>query len=465
MTSCDPGSTRARRVEERFGSAAPSSIRRKLPSSNPTTAAKERRPGPDPENDLAPGQRCSPERNLPTRVDDCGELRAILAPGPVTPPDAQPLDRPAVEPEDGDTADPLGPPCAAGDAENRVGMTALARKRTEPLERCGVEDTDELLQVLANRHCERNLEGRLLALAALEGRSVTLGEYRQRERNRQEGNGYDDCARTTGEAHSSKPRGKRAPGPIGDQPGERSEDARDEDRGDQRNESRKQQEQESWTLRSRQTRLVDATPEQRDQHDAEPRHTDELQNADARSVSRAKRDGDRDQHRGDDGDSCGDRQPSAGEDALLEDSHNRGAGQPGRRRTREAPGDPPDEHTGDRDDGALDDRQQPQLPRACAVPRQATPSIVEIATHPACGKDRERKQQRCRFAADEQQPVPGDGRCPLRLTQLLLRRVDGERRGSGRERRPRALDARTSASTSHRRGWPAATGHTHAYVL
>ena len=78
-------------------------------------------------------------------------------------------------------------PAPPRDAEDRIRVAALARRapgtaRAAP--RRSTRTSDD--EILAHGDVERNLERRLLALAAGERRPVALGEQRERERDREE---------------------------------------------------------------------------------------------------------------------------------------------------------------------------------------------------------------------------------------------------------------------------------------
>ena len=144
----------------------------------------------------------------------------------------------------------------------------------------------------------------------------------------------------------------------------------------------------------------------------------------------------------------------------------------GRRRAprRPMPTSQPVDGARDRDDRALGQGQQPQLPAAGAVPGEPAPGRLEIAPHAPRGEHGEGEEQRGRLAADEQQPPPGDRRGSLGRPQLLdgrlhavADRVGGEggarllaprRRGRRSPRaaagRPRAARPRRSSGTC----WP-----------
>ena len=83
---------------------------------------------------------------------------------------------------------------------------------------------------------------------------------------------------------------------------------------------------------------------------------------------------------------------------------------------------PADCSTGGGHHGHLGGRDERELPTARAVPRQAPPFRLGVATEPGRGEDGERQQQGRRFAADQQQPAPRDRPGPFGGTQLVDRR-------------------------------------------
>ena len=157
--------------------------------------------------------------------------------------------------------------------------------------------------------------------------------------------------------------------------------------------------------------------------------------------------------------------PSPRGERTLCGARRRPARQRARPRARDGdPDEPAAEDSRDRDAGALDAAEEPQLPAPCAGPREPAPCRLEIAPHPARGEDREGEQERRAFATDEEEAVPRDVRRALRCAQLLDRSVDVEGRTALRARPARAPSARARSSMFHRRGLPGFTGQTQAYV-
>ena len=67
--------------------------------------------------------------------------------------------------------------------------TVSSDELVEAPERCRVEDTHEVPEILADDDVVRHLERSLLSISAHERRSVALREQRDRERDREEGDG------------------------------------------------------------------------------------------------------------------------------------------------------------------------------------------------------------------------------------------------------------------------------------
>ena len=108
-------------------------------------------------------------------------------------------------------------------------------------------------------------------------------------------------------------------------------------------------------------------------------------------------------------------------------------------------------------DRALDPGQQPQVPAPGAVPGEAAPGCLQIPPHAPGREHREGEQERCRLAADEQEPPPGDGGRALAGAQLLdgrphawIRR-SGRTAPPGRARSPRRGRRSARASAGRRR--------------
>ena len=204
----DPGAVRARSTLGEPGRASPSSTRRNDPSSKRTIAASDTRPAPDPELDPPVRERNAAHLHRRVRLDEGRELGASSPRPPVVPPHSDALDRRIVQAEHGDAADPLGPSRPAGHPQHRARRAALADELVEARERRGIEDANEVPEILADDDVVRHLERGLLSIAAHERRPIPLRQERDGEGDGEERDRRDCSARPARQSDGRKPSGK-----------------------------------------------------------------------------------------------------------------------------------------------------------------------------------------------------------------------------------------------------------------
>ena len=351
----------------------------------------------------------------------------------VGPPHANTLDRSRVEAEHGHAAHALRAARTARHAEHRVRSASLACELGEAAFGSHVEDTDEVLEVLAHDDVERHLERRLVALPLRERRPIPLREECEREGDGQEGDRRNSAARAARKPDRSQSSRERRPLPLGPPARDRREDARDADRRHDREETGQQEEQQRRPLPARKPIFVGGAARKRDRGHEQRSDRHEIDALEACAFASRQRDGDPHEHGGGDRRRPRERQPARREDALAEHVVDRSASEARREPTDGDPEQPADQDACDRDAGALDAAEEPQLPTPCAEPREPASCLLEIAPHPASGKHGEGEKERRALAADEEQARPRDVRSALRCAQLLHRRVDVEGGGARRQ--------------------------------
>ena len=156
----------------------------------------------------------------------------------------------------------------------------------EPLDRRGVEDANEVPEVLADDDVVRHLERRLLAVALDQGRAIAPREQRDCERDRQECHRRHGRARPACKPDCCHARGQPAAAAVGAEAGERRQDPGDnESRGD-RDEAGEKQEQQRRALSARQLLLVGGAAEERDGDDEHGCRSDQVERADTAPLAR-----------------------------------------------------------------------------------------------------------------------------------------------------------------------------------
>ena len=338
-----------------------------------------------------------------------------------------------------------------------------SRERGVPRERRSVEHGDERLQVLADDDVERNGERRLVALGLDERGAIPLGEEREGEGEREEGDRDGGRARATAERHGCETRADAAVEQPAGEPDERAEEPRRRDGGGERDQARQEEQDETGVLALGEPRLVGGAAEQRSDDERDRADSGDVEQAEAALGPGRHRRGDRDDQRREHDDARREREPGRRENALAEHGTDGSACAARRQRSDDDADEPADQRAGDGDDRALGDGEEPQLPAPRAVPGEPPPGRLEIAPHAPRREHREGEEQRRRLAADEQQPPPGDGGRLLRRPELLdrsLHAVADRVAGQSAARACSLLATRPSISQS--RGRPAASGHTQA---
>ena len=392
-----------------------------------------------PELDPSVRERNATHLHRRVRLDEGRELGASSPRPPVVPPHSDSVDRRLVQAEHGDAADPLGSSRPAGHPQHRARCAALADELVEALERCGIEDANEVPEVLADDDVVRHLERSLLSIAAHERRPIPLREECDGERDGEERDRRDRSARPARQSDGRKPSRKSATPAVGPESRQRRKDPRDGECCGDRDEAGEQEQEKRRSLAARELLFVSGAADERHSDDEHRSRGNEVECSDPRALALRERHGDqrRERLRRRRPRPRGRVRPATGRSRPA----RRTTGAPASPATMPRDGDPRDpaeNDAGDRNRAALDATEQPQLPPLRPEPGEPPSRGLEVAAHAARSEDREREQKRRAFPADEEEARAGDVRRALDRSQLVHGRLDRERR-----RALGQLDART----------------------
>ena len=321
---------------------------------------------------------------------------------------------------------------------HRARCAALADELVEARERSGIEDANQVPEVLADDDVVRHLERSLLSIAAHERRPIPLREERDRERDGEERDRRDRSARPARQSDGRKPSRKSATPAVGPESRQHRKDPRDDERCGDRDEAGEQEQEKRRSLAASELLFVSGAADERHSDDEHRSRGNEVECSDPRALALRKRHGDKDENGCDDSGRDRDAEPDRRQDALAQHvDHGRSC------ELRDDAGDgdprnPAENDPGNRNRAALDPTEQPQLPPLRSEPGEPPSRGLEVAAHAPRSEDREREQKRRAFPADEEEARSGDVRRALDLPQLVHGPLDRERR-----RALGQLDART----------------------
>ena len=321
-------------------------------------AASETRAGPTP-SAMRPSASGTPRHvHLRRRPDELCQLRRPAAGPPLVPPDPDVRDRVCVEPEHGHAAHALGPSASSGHAQHRARRASVSDELVEALEwRCS-EDTNEVLEVLADDDVVRHLERRLLAISTDERRAIPLREQCDGEGDGQERDRRHSGARPAGQPDRGEPRRQRFGGRAPTTSGRGRKDPRDCERSRDRDEAREQEKQKRRPLPACKLLLVGCSAYERHRDDEQRRDGNDVERADSRALALRKRHRDPDEHGCDDG--RRDREPHSDrrQDALAKNVQRGRSGEPGDEAAHGDPREPAENDADERHGAALEAAQQ-----------------------------------------------------------------------------------------------------------
>ncbi len=254
-----------------------------------------------PELDPSIRERHATHLHCRIRLDEGRELVASSPRPPIVPPHSDSLDRRLVQAEHGDAADPLGSSRPAGHPQHRARCAALADELVEALERCGIEDANQVPEVLANDNVVRYLEGSLLTIAAHERRPIPLREECDRERDGEERDRRDRSARPARQSDGRKPCRKSATPAVGPESRQRRKDPRDHECCGDRDEAGEHEQEKRRPLAASELLFVSGAADERHRDDEHRSRGDEVECSDPRALALRERHGDKDENGCDDG--------------------------------------------------------------------------------------------------------------------------------------------------------------------
>ena len=295
------------------------------------------------------------------------------------------------------------------------------RQCPEASQRRGLQDRNEPRQIFAQDIVRRNRERRLVGLAALECRTVGLGEQREAETDDEERGRNCGTPGIAGKRQRGQAEGHGSVTALPLEGAEgRSEHARPQHGRDEDDQRRQHQQHGAGAAPSGKRPRISGATRERD-HDCDQRsdrgsvHRRHGERAQAhRSGAEREQDDERRSGR----DRSGQHEAAPGDDGMCEHRTRRDARTGGDQRADAAARRPADRRSGHCDDRDLRDGSEDELPAPRPEPRQPAPVGLGVAPEPGRHQNGEGEQQRRRLAADQQESTSGNLAGLVRGSQL-----------------------------------------------